>query len=122
MALAAERRTEADLEAMAAPPARAQNPTLDITEWLSTDLEFHTAVTRAAGNRILTAFFEAIHDQDTDRSCARPLDHVNHLDEVRTQALADRRAHEVPTPSPLPQDRASAAAARPVGVSRCHCQ
>ncbi|MFI6463011.1 FadR/GntR family transcriptional regulator [Streptomyces sp. NPDC050538] len=123
MALAAERRTDTDLEAMAAPLARAQDPALDITEWLSTDLEFHTAITRAAGNRILelamtsvhlvrpmtntvfvdlldrdtiqaqhTAIFEAIRDQDADRAEARLLDHVNHLDEVRTQALADRRA------------------------------
>lgn len=137
MALAAERRTEADLQAMAAPLARAQDPTLDMTEWLSTDLEFHTAITRAAGNRILelamtsvhlvrpmtntvfvdlldrdtiqsqhTAIFEAIRDQDADRACARLLDHVNHLDQVRSQALAGRRAREVPISSLLSQDRA----------------
>lgn len=137
VALAAERRTEEDLEAMAAPLARAQDPELDTAEWLNADLDFHTAITRAAGNRILElamtsvhlvrpmtntvfvdlldrdtiqgqheAIFEAIRDQDADRACARLLDHVNHLDEVRTQALADRRAREVPISSLLPQERA----------------
>ncbi|MFF3663797.1 FCD domain-containing protein [Streptomyces olivochromogenes] len=52
-----------------------------------------------------TAIFEAIRDQDAERACARLLDHVTHLDEVRTQALADRRAREVPISSLLPQDR-----------------
>ncbi|MEU6577163.1 FadR/GntR family transcriptional regulator [Streptomyces sp. NPDC046805] len=61
VALAAERRTDTDLEAMAAPLARAQDPAIDTAEWLATDLEFHTAITRAAGNRILELAMTSVH-------------------------------------------------------------
>ncbi|MEU1302045.1 FadR/GntR family transcriptional regulator [Streptomyces shenzhenensis] len=61
VALAAERRTEADLEAMTATLARAQDPGIDMTAWLAADLEFHTAITRAAGNRILELAMTSVH-------------------------------------------------------------
>ncbi|MEV7085811.1 FCD domain-containing protein [Streptomyces sp. NPDC093085] len=61
VALAAERRTEEDLAAMAAPLARAQEPGLDMAAWLATDLEFHTAITRSSGNRILELAMTSVH-------------------------------------------------------------
>ncbi|MFJ5225125.1 FadR/GntR family transcriptional regulator [Streptomyces sp. NPDC088400] len=61
VALAAERRTEQDLEAMAAPLDRALDPTIDMAAWLATDLEFHTAITRSSGNRILELAMTSVH-------------------------------------------------------------
>jgi GntR family transcriptional regulator, transcriptional repressor for pyruvate dehydrogenase complex len=61
VALAAERRTEQDLAAMAAPLDRAQDPTIDMAAWLATDLEFHTAITRSSGNRILELAMTSVH-------------------------------------------------------------
>ncbi|MFF4479142.1 FadR/GntR family transcriptional regulator [Streptomyces sp. NPDC001520] len=122
--------------ALIAPALRARGHGLDMAEWLATDLEFHTAITRVAGNRIRelamtsvhlvrpmtntvfvglldrdviqaqhSAVFEAIENQDPDLARTRLLEHVNHLADVRAQALAHRRASEVPISSLLSQDQ-----------------
>ena len=128
--LAAQRRTPADLDAIAAALTHATEPGIDMQEWLGTDLEFHTAVTHAAGNRILelamtsvhlvrpltntvfvdlldrgaiqaqhTAIFDAIRDQDMDGARQRLVEHVEHLNDVRARALADRGSTDIPIAS-----------------------
>ncbi|WP_284981655.1 FadR/GntR family transcriptional regulator [Arthrobacter sp. efr-133-TYG-118] len=59
--LAARRRTEEDLEAIYQPIHLASNPDLDLAEWLQLDIEFHTAITRAAKNQILELAMMSVH-------------------------------------------------------------
>jgi DNA-binding FadR family transcriptional regulator len=59
--LAATNRTEEDLEALGAAVEESQNAELSFDEWLATDIDFHTALSRAAKNRILELTMTAIH-------------------------------------------------------------
>jgi GntR family transcriptional repressor for pyruvate dehydrogenase complex len=59
--LAADNRTEEDLSAIRIPVEVSRSPQLDDDRWLETDLEFHTAVSRAAKNSILELAMTAVH-------------------------------------------------------------
>jgi GntR family transcriptional repressor for pyruvate dehydrogenase complex len=59
--LAADNRTEDDLAAIRIPVEESRSPQLDDDRWLETDLEFHTAVSRAAKNSILELAMTAVH-------------------------------------------------------------
>ena len=59
--LAALNRTEEDLSAMRRPVEISRDPDLGEDEWLATDLDFHTAVSRAAKNSILELAMTAVH-------------------------------------------------------------
>ncbi|WP_440708920.1 FadR/GntR family transcriptional regulator [Herbiconiux sp. YIM B11900] len=59
--LAALRRTDEDLAAIARPVEASRDFEMDIVEWLDLDLEFHTAVTRAAKNQILELSMKSVH-------------------------------------------------------------
>jgi GntR family transcriptional repressor for pyruvate dehydrogenase complex len=59
--LAATNRTEQDLSAIRTPVEASRSSQLDDDQWLQTDLEFHTAVSRAAKNSILELAMTAVH-------------------------------------------------------------
>ncbi|WP_197060606.1 FadR/GntR family transcriptional regulator [Arthrobacter sp. L77] len=59
--LAARRRTTEDLEAILRPVERSRDYSMDIADWLDLDLEFHTAICRAAKNKILELAMTAVH-------------------------------------------------------------
>lgn len=59
--LAALNRTEEDLSAMRQPVEISRDPDLGEDEWLTTDLDFHTAVSRAAKNSVLELAMTAVH-------------------------------------------------------------
>ncbi|MGK3708814.1 FadR/GntR family transcriptional regulator [Arthrobacter sp. IK3] len=74
--LAARRRTAEDLEAIRRPVEASRDMGLDMASWLDLDLLFHTAITKAAKNRILELAMTAVH-------LARPATNsvfVEHLD------------------------------------------
>lgn len=59
--LAAVQRTEEDLAAMRQPVDASRDPALTEDAWLRTDLDFHSAVSAAAKNRILELAMTAVH-------------------------------------------------------------
>lgn len=59
--LAAERRTDEDLHAIAGPVEASANDSLDMAEWLELDVAFHVAITKAAKNRIIELAMTAVH-------------------------------------------------------------
>jgi GntR family transcriptional repressor for pyruvate dehydrogenase complex len=59
--LAARRRTEEDLEAIKRPVDASRDFEMDIADWLDLDLIFHTAITKAAKNKILELAMTAVH-------------------------------------------------------------
>lgn len=59
--LAAANRTEEDLSAMRHPVETSRDPGLGEEEWLATDVDFHTAVSKAAKNSILELAMTAVH-------------------------------------------------------------
>ena len=59
--LAATNRTEQDLSAIRTPVEVSRSPEIDDDGWLETDIEFHTAVSRAAKNSILELAMTAVH-------------------------------------------------------------
>lgn len=59
--LAARRRTDEDLEAIGRPVAAFGDLEMDMGDWLNLDIEFHTAITRAAKNQILELAMTAVH-------------------------------------------------------------
>lgn len=59
--LAARRRTEEDLEAIRRPVEASRDFDMDIADWLDLDLVFHTAVTKAAKNKILELAMTSVH-------------------------------------------------------------
>lgn len=59
--LAARRRTDDDLLAIERPVEAARDFTMDIADWLDLDLEFHTAITKAAKNQILELAMMSVH-------------------------------------------------------------
>jgi GntR family transcriptional repressor for pyruvate dehydrogenase complex len=59
--LAAQRRTDGDLEAIRRPVEASRDFEMDIADWLDLDLEFHTAVTKAAKNKILELAMTSVH-------------------------------------------------------------
>lgn len=59
--LAAQRRSDDDLESIRRPVEAARDFEMDIADWLDLDLEFHSAVTRAAKNKILELAMSAVH-------------------------------------------------------------
>lgn len=81
--LAADNRTESDLAAMRQPVEESRNPDLDIDEWLATDIEFHTAISKAAGNRILELAMTAVH-------LVRPLTNTVLLNVLQRKPVCDQ--------------------------------
>lgn len=59
--LAAERRTDDDMETMEAVLVGQAEPSLSLAEWLDHDTRFHSAIARAARNRLLELPMTAIH-------------------------------------------------------------
>lgn len=60
-ALAARRRSEADLEEMRASIAAMEAARDDVTAFAAADLSFHEAVLKAADNELIQALFDPIH-------------------------------------------------------------
>lgn len=81
--LAALNRTEDDLAAMRLPVEESRDPELDIDEWLATDIEFHTAISKAAGNRILELAMTAVH-------LVRPLTNTVLLGTLEREPVSDQ--------------------------------
>jgi GntR family transcriptional repressor for pyruvate dehydrogenase complex len=61
VALAAERRTDEDLERMRGILENAAQPTLKLSEFLEFEVRFHREIARAARNRLLELPMTAIH-------------------------------------------------------------
>ena len=59
--MAAQRHTPEDLVAIHRPVLASRDFDMDIAEWLGLDLEFHTAITRAAHNPILELAMTSVH-------------------------------------------------------------
>jgi len=59
--MAARRATSEDLEAIRRPVEASRDFEMDIADWLDLDLEFHTAVTKAAKNKILELSMMSVH-------------------------------------------------------------
>ncbi len=59
--LAARRRSDEDLVAISRPVEASRDVDMDIVEWLDLDLEFHTAVSKAAKNKILELSMMSVH-------------------------------------------------------------
>lgn len=59
--LAAQHRSEEDLQAIRQAVEDSRRPELDTDEWLVTDLDFHTAISKAAKNGILELAMTAVH-------------------------------------------------------------
>ncbi|MGQ1797906.1 FadR/GntR family transcriptional regulator [Kocuria oceani] len=59
--MAARRRSEEDLEAIHDPVLASADDTIDMEAWLALDLQFHTAITRAARNPILELAMTSVH-------------------------------------------------------------
>jgi GntR family transcriptional repressor for pyruvate dehydrogenase complex len=59
--MAARRRTEEDLVAIKRPVDASRDFDMDIADWLDLDLEFHTAITKAAKNQILELAMTSVH-------------------------------------------------------------
>lgn len=121
VALAAERRTEEDLQRMRAILETAADPQLRLEEFLEFEVRFHREIARAARNRLLelpmtaihivrprtnkllrrhdrarvldqhTALYEAIAAGDPAKATAALEKHVSYLDEERAAAVAARR-------------------------------
>jgi DNA-binding FadR family transcriptional regulator len=58
---AAHVRTDDDLAVILGPVDEARDPALGMDEFLAMDIEFHTAISRAAGNRVLELAMSAVH-------------------------------------------------------------
>lgn len=80
--LAALHRTEELLAAIRWPVEESRNPDLDLDEWLATDVEFHTAISKAAANRILELAMTAVH-------LVRPLTNTVLLPELERQPVVE---------------------------------
>lgn len=83
--LAAERRTDADLAAIARPVEASRDFEMDIAEWLDLDLEFHTAITRATKNKILELAMTAVH-------LARPATNSVFVDRLDRATVTEQHA------------------------------
>ena len=59
--LAALRRSDDDLVAIRTPVEAGKDYSLPMAEWLDLDLEFHSAITRAARNKILELAMTSVH-------------------------------------------------------------
>jgi DNA-binding FadR family transcriptional regulator len=59
--LATERRTEQDLERIRATLDQGTDPSIDMDQFLATDIDFHVAICRAAKNSVLELTMTAIH-------------------------------------------------------------
>lgn len=59
--LAARRRTEQDLVEIRKPVEASRDFSMDIADWLDLDLVFHTAITKAAKNKILELAMTSVH-------------------------------------------------------------
>lgn len=81
--LAALNRTESDLAAMRLPVEESRNSALDMDEWLATDIEFHTAISKAAGNRILELAMTAVH-------LVRPLTNTMVIEALERGSVCDQ--------------------------------
>ncbi|MDP9438217.1 MAG: FadR family transcriptional regulator [Actinomycetota bacterium] len=60
-ALAAEHRTEKDVELLNYIIARQKGLTVESPEVPRLDIDFHTAIAEASGNRVLSSFVSALH-------------------------------------------------------------
>lgn len=80
--LAALHRTEDLLAAIRWPVDESRDPSLDLDEWLATDIEFHTAISKAAANRILELAMTAVH-------LVRPLTNTVLLPELERQPVVE---------------------------------
>ena len=119
--LAAERRTEEDIAALAAILAEAANDDQPLTAFLDLDVRFHRSIARAARNRLLelpmgaihlvrprtnrllrrhdrsavreqhTRLFQAIRDGDPDAAEAAFHDHATYIAREREAAVQEKR-------------------------------
>ena len=85
MRVAAEARTDADLDAIAVALAAGSDPAIDTDEFLASDLEFHVAISRAAHNAVLDLAMTAIH-------LARPRTNTLLMDVLEREPVLDQHA------------------------------
>ena len=135
--LAARRRTDEDLIAIKKAVDDSRDLEMDIADWLDLDLEFHTAISRAAKNQILelammavhlsrpatntifgdldrqniadqhNAIYEAIAARDPERAKDAFQHHIDGLSATRREALEKMSASDLPVAT-LPAIRSSA--------------
>lgn len=91
---AAENRTEDDLAQMRAPVERSRDSSISDDAFIDADLEFHTAVSNAAKNAILSLAMSAVHlaRPRTNRLLLRGLDRTMIADQHWSiyEAIRDR--------------------------------
>jgi GntR family transcriptional repressor for pyruvate dehydrogenase complex len=95
--LAATRRTERDVAAIAAVLDRAADSSLDMDRWLDLDIDFHRGVVRSAHNRVLAVPLAALHavvQPNLNQAIVPNLDRprVNAQHRAIHQAIADHDA------------------------------
>ena len=100
--MAARRRTATDVDAIRRPVDAARNFSLPIADWLEHDLDFHTAVTRAAHNKILELAMIAVH-------ASRPTTNAVYVDSLDRQLVWEQ--HDTIATAISDGDPAAAAAA-----------
>ncbi|WP_072801590.1 FadR/GntR family transcriptional regulator [Rhodococcoides yunnanense] len=83
--LAAERRTTLDLHAIRTPVELSRDPALTWGEFLDLDIDFHTAITRAARNRILELAMTSIH-------LSRPATNTVFLEHLERERVIDQHS------------------------------
>ncbi|AZC13227.1 FadR/GntR family transcriptional regulator [Microbacterium sp. ABRD28] len=83
--LAALRRDDTDLAAIREPVEAGKDLSLSMPDWLDLDLTFHTAITRAARNRILELAMTSVH-------LARPATNSVFVDQLDRERVT--RQHE----------------------------
>jgi GntR family transcriptional repressor for pyruvate dehydrogenase complex len=81
--LAAENRTDADLDAIRAAVDGARAPSIDIDRFLALDIEFHVAISRAAHNGVLELAMTAIH-------LARPRTNTLLLSQLKPELILEQ--------------------------------
>ncbi len=119
--LAAERRSDADLRVMGEIISAASDKSISLATFLDLDVQFHSAIAKAARNRLLelpmsaihsvrpktnrvlrshdrtrvvnqhNALYRAIADGDADAAEASLVAHLRHLADERAAALAARK-------------------------------
>lgn len=139
--LAARRRTEDDLVVIKKAVDASRDLNMDIAEWLDLDLDFHTAISKAAKNQILElammavhlsrpatntvfvdldrrsitaqhyAIYEAIAERDPEKAKDAFQCHIDGLNATRREALEKMSASDLPVAT-LPAIRSSVADTR----------
>ena len=102
VAIAADRRTDDDIEAIQAIIDRARGPQVELQEWFDLDTAFHSAVSRSTKNPILELVMLAVH-------LSRPVTNTIVVDTISRDTVLDQ--HQAITDAIAAKDPIRAVAA-----------